>query len=93
LTQQVRRSAEVLPQASVILDELGIVEYQVLPDETLQRRRLLVKLAAGAPGLRRLEHRLLALRAEAIEAYDQFDERVQQRKADEQESEQDEFEE
>ena len=65
----------------------------MLAHQPLQRRRLLVELAAGAPRLRRLQHRLLALRAQSVEADDQFDERVQQRQADQQESEQDELEE
>ena len=88
-----RGRAEVLAQASVVLDQLRIFENQVLAHESLQRRRLFVELAAGATRLRRLQHGLLTLRAQAVEADDQFDQRVQQRQTDQQESEQDEFEE
>ncbi len=93
LLQLLRRLPEILAQASVIVDQLRVVENEVLADEALQRRRLFVELPARAPRLRGLQHRLLALRAEAIEADDQLDQRVQQRQADEQESEQDELEE
>ncbi|TMH66275.1 MAG: hypothetical protein E6H55_01905 [Betaproteobacteria bacterium] len=93
LLQLLRGLLKILPQARVIVDELRIVENEMLADQSLQRRRLLVELPARAPRLRRLQDRLLALRSEAIEADDQLDQRVEQRKADEQETEQDELEE
>ena len=65
----------------------------MLAHEALERRRLLVELPAGAAGLRRLQHCLLALRPEAVEADDQLDQRIEQRQADQQEAEQDELEE
>ena len=74
-------------------ERLPTVEDQVLADKALERRRLLVELAAGAPRLRSLQHSLLALRRQAIEADNQFDQRVEQRQADQQEAEQDELEE
>ena len=40
----------------------------MLPDQSLQRALLLLELPARAARLRRLLHRLLALRLEAIEA-------------------------
>ena len=39
-----------------------VLEDQVLAHDALERRRLLEQLPARAPGLRRLQHRLLALR-------------------------------
>jgi hypothetical protein len=41
--------------------------------------------------LRGLQHRLLTLRSEPIEADDQLDERVKQRQADQEETEEDEL--
>jgi hypothetical protein len=84
---------EVVTYAAVILDELRVFQDQVLPHQTLERGRLLVELTAGASGLRRLQDSLLTLRSQAIEAYDQLDERVQERQTDQQETEQDELEE
>jgi hypothetical protein len=92
LLQLLRGLPKILAQASVIVDQLGVIENEVLPDETLQRRRLLVELPARTPCLRSLQHRLLALGSEAVEADDQLNQRVQQREADEQETEQDELE-
>jgi len=92
LLQLLRRLPEVLAQARVIVDELRIVENEVLANESFQRGRLLVELPAGASGLRGLQHGLLALGPEAVEADDQLDQRVQQRQADEQETEQNELE-
>ena len=91
--QLLRRCAEVLPQAAVVFNQLRVLQNQVLAHEPLERRRLLVELAAGAARLRGLQHRLLALRAQSVEADDQFNERIEQRQADQQESEQDELEE
>ena len=52
LLQLLRRLLEILPQPRVIVDELRIVENEMLADESLQRRRLLVELPARAPRLR-----------------------------------------
>ncbi len=93
LLQLLRGLVKILAQTCVIVDQLRIVENEMLADESLQRRCLLVELPARAPRLSCLQHRLLALRPEAIEADDQLDQRVEQREADEQEAEQDELEE
>ena len=65
----------------------------MLAHQALQRGRLLVELTTGASGLRGLQHCLLTLRSQAVEADDQLDQRIQQRQADQQKSEQDELEE
>jgi len=93
LLQLLRGLPEILTQSPVVLDELRVVQNQVLAHDALQRDGLLVELAARASGLRCLQYRLLALRAEPIEAYDQFNQRVQKRQTDQQETEQDELEE
>ena len=93
LLQLLRGLVKILAQTCVIVDQLRIVENEMLADEPLQRRCLLVELPARAPRLRCLQDRLLALRPEPIEADDQLDQRVEQREADEQEAEQDELEE
>ncbi len=92
LLQLLRGLPEILAQARVVFDELRIVQNQVLTDDALERGRLLVELPARAPGLRGLQYRLLTLRSETVEAYDQLDQRVEQRQADEEKTEQDELE-
>ena len=92
LLQLLRGLTKILAQARVVFDELRIVENQVLPNDTLERGRLLIELTARAPGLRCLQYRLLALRSETVEAHDQLDQRVEQRQADEKKPEQDELE-
>jgi hypothetical protein len=77
LHQLLRRLAEILPQSRVIVDQLRIVEDQLLADQALERRRLFVELAAGAARLRRLQHRLLTLRPQAVETDDQFDQCIE----------------
>ncbi len=91
LRELLRGLAEVDPQARIVLDQLRIIEYQILANQSLERRRLLVELPAGAARLRRLQHGLLTLRAKAIEADDQLHQRVEQRQADQQEAEQNEL--
>jgi hypothetical protein len=54
---------------------------------------LLVELSAGTSRLCGLEHRLLTLRSQAIEADNEFDQCIKQRQTDQKESEQDEFDE
>ena len=88
-----RGGAKILAQPRVILDQLRILENQVLANQALERRRLLIELPARASRLRRLHHGLLSLRSEPVEADDELDERVQQRETDQQEPEQDELEE
>ena len=83
LLQLLSRLTKVLPQPRVILHELRIIEDQVLAYNALQGRRLFVELATRSTRLRCLHDGLLALRAEAIEAHDQLDQRIQQRQADE----------
>ena len=92
LLELLRGLPEILTQAPVVLDELRIVENQMLADDALEGGCLLVELPAGAPGLRGLEHRLLALRAQSIEADDELDEGVEQRQADEEKPEENELE-
>ena len=65
----------------------------MLPHEALERSRLLEQLAACAARLRRLLHRLAALRLQLVERKNQLAERVEQRQAHQQEAQQDEFEE
>jgi hypothetical protein len=93
LHQLLRRLPEILPQSPVIVDQLRIVEDQLLADQALERRRLFIKLTAGTAGLRRLQHCLLTLRPESVEADDQFDQRIEQGQTYQQEAEQNELEE
>ena len=86
------RLQELLPYAPVIVEQRAVLQDQVLADDPLQRRRLLDELPAGAPGLRRLLHGLLALRLQLVERQDELRQRVDQRQADQQEPEQDELE-
>src|SRR5207248_7492581 len=91
LLELLRCLAKVLAQPRVILDKLRVVEDQMLAHDALQSRRLLVELATRSSGLGGLHDRLLALGAEAIEAHDQLDQRVQQRQADEKKTEENEL--
>ena len=50
--------AEFLAHAGVVVEQRAVLEDQVLAHDALQRRRLLEQLAARAPRLRRLLHRL-----------------------------------
>ena len=59
----------------------------MLADQTLERGRLLVELSAGTSRLRGLQHRLLTLRSQAIQADDEFDQCIKQRQTDQKESE------
>ena len=86
-----RRLPELLPQARVIVEQRAVVENQMLAHEALERRRLLEELPAGASCLRRLLHRLLALRLEPVERKDELAQRIKQRQAHQQEAEQDEL--
>ncbi len=88
-----RRLPELLAQLAVFVEQRGIIENQVLARDALERRRLLVQEPAGASCLRGLQHLLAALRLEPVERQDHLGERVNERQADEQEAEQDEFEE
>jgi len=88
-----RRLPEILPQPTVVFDELRIVENKILADQAFERRRLLVELPARASCLCRLEHRLLTLRSQAIQADNEFDQCIQQGRTDQKEPEQDELDE
>jgi hypothetical protein len=88
-----RRGPELLPDAVVIVEQRAVVENQMLPYDALERARLLEELPACPPRLRRLLHRLAALRLQLVERQDQFAQRVEQRQAHEQEAQQNEFEE
>jgi hypothetical protein len=63
----------------------------MLADHALEHRGLFIELTARASRLRGLQHRLLTLRSKPIEADDQLDERVKQRQADQEETEEDEL--
>ena len=91
--QLLRRLPEILAQPTVVLDKLRVVENEMLADQTLEGGRLLVELSAGTSRLCGLEHRLLTLRSQAIEADNEFDQCIKQRQTDQKESEQDEFDE
>jgi len=58
LLQLLRGLVKILAQTCVIVDQLRIVENEMLADEPLQRRCLLVELPARAPRLRCLQDRL-----------------------------------
>ena len=88
-----RRRAELLPDAIVVVEQRAVVEDQVLPHDALERSRLLEELPARAPRLRRLLHRLAALRLQLVERQDELAQRIEQRQAHQQEAQQDEFEE
>lgn len=92
LLQLLQGLTEILPHAAIVLDELRILKDQVLTHDPLERNCLLVELPARASRLRCLQYRLLALRAEPIEAHDQLDQCVQERQTDQQETEQDKLE-
>src|SRR6266536_1312802 len=87
-----RGAPELLAQAHVIVDERAVLENQELSHYALQRDGLLEQLAARASGLRRLLHGLLSLQLQPIERKDQLRKRVDQRQADQQETQQNEFE-
>ena len=87
------RRPELLPNAIVVVEQGAVVENQVLPDDALERPRLLEELAARASRLGRLLHRLATLRLQLIEREDELAQRVEQRQAHQQEAEQDELEE
>src|SRR5207253_11358983 len=84
---------QFLPQAIVIVDERTVVENEVLPHDALERHRLLEQLPARASRLRRLLHRLASLRLQLLEGQDELAERIEQRKAHQQEAEKDELQE
>ena len=88
-----RGRAEFLADAIVVVEQRAVVENQMLPHDALERSRLLEQLAARAPRLRGLLHRLTALRLQLIEREDQLAQRIEQRQAHQQETQQDEFEE
>ena len=65
----------------------------MLADHALESRCLFIELSAGAPGLSGLQYRLLTLGGEPVDAHDELHQRVQQRQADQEETEEDELEE
>ena len=67
LRQLLRRLPELLPQPPVVVEQRGSSRIRCWRDDALERRRLLEELAAGAAGLRRLQHCLLALRRQSVE--------------------------
>ena len=85
--------AEFLADAIVVVEQRAVLENQMLPHDALERSRLLEQLAARAPRLRRLLHRLAPLRLQLVERQDQLAQRIEQRQAHQQEAQQDEFEE
>ena len=87
------RRPEFLPDTAVVVEQRSVLEDQVLADDALERARLLEQLAARPTRLRSLLHGLLTLLLEPVEREDQLDERIDERKADEQEAQQDELEE
>ena len=84
---------EFLADAAVVVEQRVVVEDQMLAHDALERHRLLEQLAARAPGLRRLLHRLAPLRLQLVERQDQLAQRVDERQAHQQEAQQDELEE
>ena len=87
------RLQEVLAHAPVVLEQRRVLEDDLLAREPLERGRLLEQQPARAPGLRRLQHLLAALRGEPVQRQDELAQRVEQRQAHEQEAQQDELEE
>ncbi|HVH17396.1 MAG TPA: hypothetical protein VNF72_03770 [Myxococcota bacterium] len=85
--------AELLAHATVVVEERGIVEDELLAHDALERGRLLEQEAAGACRLRRGEHLLAALRGQAVDREQKLGERVQERQAHQQERQQNELEE
>jgi len=88
-----RRLAELVTHARVILEQRRVLEDQLLTGDALERGRLLEELPAHASRSGGLQHLFAALRCESIEREDGLRERVDQRQAHQQKAEQDELEE